>query len=107
MRLLAVRAVYWIVASLKFGRVRVLASDPRVAALGLAGALPFLVTAALGHDPWRGLLLGAVLAAVACTLVGLVALPPWRDPQHSIWSGAALIVVAGVVAAVVIVLLGI
>lgn len=75
--------------------------DPRFAALLLlAAAAGFLASALFGGLAVHRVV-GIAIVVAAFAVIGLVVLPPWRDPKHGPAAAAALL---GGVAAVVVLL---
>lgn len=65
----------------------------------LAAAVAFLAGAVFGGS-WERRLLGVVVVVAVMGLVGLVKLPPWRDPQRGLASAAGVFCVVAVVVAI-------
>ena len=79
--------------------------DARHWALGLSGSIAIGIGLINDGTGFVGVVLGIIVAFVGAFLIGLIAMPPWRDPKYRPWAGALVILLAGVVAAVVIVLI--
>lgn len=80
------------------------ARDPRLAGiLVLAAAVAAFLAGAVFGGSWERRLLGVVVVVVVVAvmgLVGLVKLPPWRDPQRGLASAAGVFCVVAVVVAI-------
>jgi hypothetical protein len=78
--------------------------DSRHWAAALAGALPFVAGTVGSHASLLSVLLAGLLGALLMGTVAWLGLPAWNDSRHERWTGALVIGLAGIIAAVAVVI---